>query len=151
MKRFLYLRIVTIISLVLSISCMILIVFNWSKWNFKMEWYKFLLDESPVVPFCLHGITLIFIYQKFYPDKELPKGIVLFFNIVSIICLILLGLLLFSILWVIYMKISTVRNTVLLVLVFVVILLQVIQIIGGRHMIKTIRQNVRKQLENSFT
>jgi hypothetical protein len=97
-----------------------------------------------------HSSSVLYIHHRCYPDKELSRATDLFYRITSYGC----GTICFIFLIVVIVMVndnekdsgtwSFIKVTALLIAVFA------LQLHGAKQLVKTIRQNARQQLENSF-
>jgi hypothetical protein len=162
MKKFLYLRIVAIVTLVAIITYIAFIVYFWLTRISSSNWYIPALSLTVLALLASHSIIVLFIYHKYYPDKEINKAAMTYYRLSVICCWILNGLLLLSIVitMAIAMTFEQSPDPVLSgkrpeysfhLYTFLSAIIIGVQLIGGQRMLKTIRQNARHQLENSFT
>ena len=148
MKKFLYLRITAIILIVAVFALMVYLVYLWMGHFNYTYLVRFVLIQVMLAMFSSQSVLILFIFRNFYPDREISKTYKIFY-LLSVIFTILCNL--FFIGGTLYdvVKGHGVDTIPMLILVFL-ISTALIQILGGRHMIKTIRRNVHQQLENSF-
>lgn len=116
-----------------------------------------LLAELTMLVVCglpfIHNLFIIFIYRKYYPEKEILKSHKIFNKVLSILCLLDLLLILlinFSLIMYIIRKIGDQITTNVLILFSILSITIVIQVTGGFRLIKIVRENARLQLEASF-
>jgi len=99
-----------------------------------------------------HNILSLTIYGKCYPDQEIPKVVSVLYRISEVGCWLCLLIILGGLILVLFDSDQkfTIGIYTITSIGFILIVLFVIQIIGGRRLVNTIKRNIRKQLENSF-
>lgn len=152
MKKFLYLRVNSIVGILIFVVFLCAVLFDTSN-----PQTSFLVDTLPYllvfgIP-SLHNVLILFIYHKYYPGKAIPKlysSLNLVFNILCIIDL-LLFVFLFDTISQGYVEAEWDKT---LYFVFALTIAEsittLIQIIGSFRLIKIVKENARLQLENSF-
>ena len=153
MKKFLYLRVnalvATVISIVLFYNTMSADRGN-TDTSLLLSVLGFLgIYGLPV----LHNLLIIFIYRRFYPDKEVRRPHRWINTILSILCLIDLMIFIF---FINMFSVNSFREDDKLEVFIIVTLLitlsitTVVQAVGSFRLIKIVRENVRMQLKDSF-
>jgi hypothetical protein len=99
-----------------------------------------------------HCASVLYIHHRCYPDKELSRATDLFYRITSYGC----GTICFLFLIGLFVLMSNGetekdKNTWFVIIPGALfIALFAVQLYGGKQLFRTIRQNARAQLENSF-
>ena len=157
MKHFLYLRIVATVILVAFLSYMIYFISHYSVNIIRDDWKMLALNEFMFALFTTNSLSVLFMYYKYYPDKEIPKAAIRFYwfsFVVACLCFAFMMFIFFSML--IYEMnggddgLAGNERHWQMVITLIIEVLLIVQLTGSRRMIRTIRKNVRQRLENSF-
>lgn len=135
---------------------MIGIASDWDRYVQSEELLILLGSEILFAILMSHGVLSLAKYYQYYPDKEIPKTSAIFYRIAEIGCWLCLFFILIANAGIIFFSVASYQaairqNYPTLIFSFILFSLFLVQIMGGRRMIKTIRENARLQLENSFT
>lgn len=157
MRNFLYLRLVATVTLVTLVSYMVYFPSRYSPLILRLDWMMFALNEGVFALFITNSLSVLFIYYRYYPQKEISKVSIRFYWISFVIAILWACSMVFIFFaMLIYEKLGKDdglagnERHVQMWLSLAIAGLLVVQLIGGRRMIKTIRKNARAQLENSF-
>jgi len=139
------------------VSYMIYFISRYSLNIIRDDWKMLALNEFLFALFTTNSISVLFIYYKYYPDKAIPKASIRFYwfsFVVACTCAAYMVAIIVSML--IFESNSmddglddAIRHWQMLSSLIIEGLL-IVQLIGSRRMLRTIHQNVRRQLENSF-
>lgn len=154
MKKFLYLRIMAITSAVLLAVFMVGMLLSWHNYSKRGELLSFFGSEAIFGILLCHCILSIVIYHKYYPANEIPRIVILFYRLAEVGCWLCLLILLGATIALTFSEddfITSVKENYRAIIVGIIFLVVfIVQLAGGRKLTKTIRENARLELENSF-
>lgn len=153
MKKFLYLRINAIVSI---LTCTAFYFYTMSgdlksttAYEMAFAIFSLLLFGIPVI----HNLLLIHIYRNYYPHKAIGKSLRVWNIILSILCSCIFLICFVTIVTYPDHKVKEEKKVELLmtfILTAVLCITTAIQIIGSFRLIKIVKENARLQLEASF-
>lgn len=152
MKKYLYLRILAAINMVIAVICMVLLLRFLNSSSNTDAIYSFLIGETIFATLAAHSGFILFIYNKYFPDKEMPRAAVVCYRINEVLGW--LAAVFLSLVFVFAMP--DLRESefgiahMTLVFCGVMAVLMMIQMVQGMRLVETIRENARLTLENSF-
>jgi hypothetical protein len=153
MKKFLYLK----RNAIIGITVTIVLCFN--SMSAGMQETKIssivfvLLHLGLFGPPLFHNLLILFIYNKYYPEREIGKPFRTLNTILNILCSINLLIYIFSVAISStheYKEADKLATYMSVALSVVLCITTAIQIAGSYRLFKTIRENAQLQLEDSF-
>ena len=145
-------------SAITTIILGLYIVFIVLKWDMyadvRMVWFL-VVTLSVLAILISHSLTVLYLLQSFYPKREIPKALRIFFRWQSIGCWLSIG---FLILGTIGMIVGlsetrsgpTMRGLVSIILIIILIIFLLIQLVLSRRLIRTIQANHNDIFVDSF-
>jgi hypothetical protein len=153
MKKFLYLRVNAILGIAISIiSFCYTITTGIRNPGMNRHLVELLLVFVYGLPL-FHNLFVVYIYQMYYPEREIRKPHKVINLTLSILCLLDLLLLIAFICSLISYSMHNIGDRIMYIMMFFFSILSItmlIQVIGGFRLIKVVKRNVRLQLIDSF-
>src|SRR5262245_27814256 len=148
MRKFLYVRIAAIISVVVVLTNLTRSVYIFYKyWNFSV-WWQFSINLLFIGSFAFNGLILLYLYDRHYPDKIIPTALMRTYRVSYVMAILQCG---FSVFALVMNFLEGESTSTFEVFAFSTLLAAyLVQLIGGKKMVQYIRLNARKQLEDSF-
>jgi hypothetical protein len=119
-------------------------------------WYQVPANLLAYGLFALQSVMIIYIHNRYYPAGDMPRAVFIVYRITDVISIILVLLCVAIVIANIFFpdfsgtaKYPRIRYGEIILCSLVGIAL-IIQIIAGEKMVRFIRKNARKQLEDSF-
>jgi len=154
MKNFLYLRILAITTCLILVACMIMILTNWKQYLHGGTLNVLIINETILSLMAAHSVIILFIYYRYFPDKEIPKSMHVCYKVsrvVGWICVVFLLVAMVTVLVFSGEDLETEPEGYLTIYLCTTLsTLMMVQLFGGARLVKAIRKNARRQLENSF-
>jgi L-asparagine transporter-like permease len=157
MKKFLYLRIIAVITAAILVFFMFTTLMALYIQASNKSLWDLLMYEAFLLLFISHSTIILYLYKKHYPDIEIP-GNTSFWYILSVIAGWLAVI--FIIFIIIGMSFPTEKrhgqtnidrgHLIVLIIISLLGILLIIQLSGAMRMVKTIQKNARQKLEDSF-
>ncbi|MFT3825070.1 MAG: hypothetical protein QM731_14195 [Chitinophagaceae bacterium] len=154
MKKFLLLRILAIVYLVVvSFAFIIQLATINNERNTTDAWAFFCLMISLINMIC-QSIVILIIYHKYYPATEIRTSSMVFHRIVFVSSWVCQAFLLFAVVGFFFtdsdISSLTQEDFIIAGTVLLIIAINIIQTLGARRIVKTIRKNYFVQLEEAF-
>lgn len=152
MKNFLFLRINALVGIIAGI---VLLCYTLSAaiehvtYVFLFVLFSFIMLGLPV----LHNLLIIFIYRRYYPEREISKALRILNILLNIICIFDLVVFIFSAATFStskYREDDKLEAHMMLAVTVLLCITTTIQIIGSFRLIKIVRENAQLQLEDGF-
>jgi uncharacterized membrane protein YhaH (DUF805 family) len=153
MKKFLYLRVNAIVSI---LACVVFYLYTMSGDLRSLQTsvmyfaiFSLLLFAVPTI----HNLLLLHIYRKYYPETTIPKSLGIWNIVLSIVCSF------YFLVFVVTIASYPIRRfreeqkpevLMTFILTAVLCITTLTQIIGSFRLIKIVKENARLQLEDSF-
>ena len=145
-------------SAITTIILGLYIVFIVLKWDMyadvRMVWFL-VVTLSVLAVLISHSLTVLYLLQSFYPKKEIPKALRIFFRWQSIGCWLSIGFLILGMIGM-FVGLSesrsapTMRGLASIILIITLIVFFLVQLILSKRLVRTIQANYKSIFLDSF-
>ena len=148
MRKFLYLRILVMVNLVVIILTLVAMVMAYKE----ISKVGFIAGEILFALCIPSGIYILLVYSKYYPGKEIPDVVITGYRMAQAAGWVS-GPVIFLVMVTLIQSVAVGESNgmVAICMCGIVSLLTIVQLLAGNRLIKIIRHNARLNLENSFT
>ena|SRR5882724_1071109 len=158
LRKFLYLRIIAIITTIVQVGYLLFISWMMLRSVQNLTTEQYIINIAWLLILTSHGIITLLLLSKNYPATEIQKNWKTLYRVSSVVtwicvCFISFGVFVFLVATDFRSDYSGRRDIVNLFvfLFFLLMALNIIQLIGGHRLVSTIQRNSSKQFEDMFT
>jgi hypothetical protein len=151
MRKFLFLRVLAISNLVITMSCMALTLSTWNTFSARGQLPSIFIGLAMLLPLALNSFFILYLFWKHYPDTEVPKPLRVGYRIVDVLCWIIVVILLLGpLLLLLESGEKTTGDYIGSAFCLFFGIFMIAQLVLGGRLLRSIVQNARLALENSF-